>query len=208
MLRIALINGSPKSKDSASECLLMDLKEQLKGSEIHEYTARTPKLKDANEVIDHDVIVFGFPLYVDGVPSHLLSCLEELKTSLEGRKGNLKVYAICNAGFYDGHQNQYALQIIRNWCIKCGLTFGQGVGIGGGGMVLGLKNVPHGKGPKKNISSAIDTLAGNILSGSSAENIYINPGIPRFLYKMAAEMGWRHTVKANGLKTRDLFLRR
>lgn len=208
MVRVALINGSPKSKDSASECLLRDLKEQLKDSEIQEFSFRTTKNIKAEEVINHDVLVFCFPLYVDGVPSHLLSCLEDLKEQLQEHKSNIKVYAICNAGFYEGHQNQYALQIIRNWSVKCGLTYGQGIGIGGGGMVLSLKNVPHGKGPKKNISLAIDNLAENILSGNSAENIYINPGIPRFLYKLAAEMGWRQAVKANGLKTKDLFIRR
>ncbi len=208
MLRIALINGSPKAKDSASGCLLKEIQEQLKECELQEYTLRTPEPKNLEELINHDVLVFCFPLYVDGVPSHLLSCLNELSSKLEGLKKDIKIYAISNAGFYEGHQNQYALQIIRNWSVKCGLTWGQGLGIGGGGMMLSLQNVPHGKGPKKNLSIAIDTLAGNILAGVSAENIYINAGIPRFLYKMAAEMGWRQAVKENGLKTKDLYTRR
>jgi multimeric flavodoxin WrbA len=207
MLRIALINGSPKAKDSASECLLEDLRMLLKDSVISEYSFRSPELKNPDEVIGHDVLVFAFPLYVDGVPSHLLYCLEVLKEQLKGHKTEIKVYAICNAGFYEGHQNQYALQILRNWCIKSGVTWGQGIGIGGGGMVLSLKNVPHGKGPKKKVSLALDNLASNIMQKSSADNIYVKPGIPRFLYKLAAEMGWRQTIKANGLKTKDLSIR-
>lgn len=208
MLRIALINGSPKAKDSASGCLLEDLKRLLKDSLVSEYSIRTTELKNSEEIIKHDVLVFAFPLYVDGVPSHLLHCLEELKERLMGQKTGILVYAICNAGFYEGHQNQYALRILKNWCIKSGATWGQGIGIGGGGMVLGLRNVPHGKGPKKMVSLALDNLADNILRKDSAESIYVNPGIPRFLYKLAAEMGWRQAVKTNGLKTKELSRRR
>lgn len=205
MLRIALINGSPKVKDSASGCLLKELQEQLKGCELQEYSLPTPVIKNPEDIINHDVLVFCFPLYVDGLPSHLLSCLGELRSKLEGQNKDVKVYAISNAGFYEGHQNKYALQMIRNWSVKCGLSWGQGVGIGGGGMVLGLQNVPHGKGPKKNLSLALDALASNILTGGIAENLYVNAGIPRFLYKMAAEMGWRQSARANGLKPKDLY---
>ncbi len=208
MLRIALINGSPKTKNGASGCLLEDLKVLLKDNEISEYRLRTPQLEKAEEVISHDVLVFSFPLYVDGIPSHLLYCLEELREQLKEHKADIQVYAICNAGFYEGHQNQYALQILKNWCSKSGFIWGQGIGIGGGGMVASLKNVPHGKGPKKKISLALDALADNILQRRSANNIYVNPGIPRFLYKFGGEMGWRRTIKANGLKTKDLFMRR
>jgi multimeric flavodoxin WrbA len=208
MLRIALINGSPKAKDSASGYLLKDLKELLKDSTITEYNFRTPEVKDPEEILNQDALVFAYPIYVDGVPSHLLHCLEQLEVLLQGRNLDSKVYAICNAGFYEGHQNQYAIQIIRNWCVKSGLTWGQGIGIGAGGMVASIQNVPHGQGPKKNMSIALDTLAENILNRSSAENVYTAPGFPRFLYKMAAEMGWRQQVKANGMKTKNLFTRR
>jgi hypothetical protein len=54
----------------------------------------------------------------------------------------------------------------------------------------------------------LDNLASNILRKSSADNLYVKPGIPRFLYKLAAEMGWRQTIKANGLKTKDLSRKR
>ena len=208
MIKIALLNGSPKTKNSVTELLIKELQEQLRDCEVKEFSLRTPQLKNAQEIINHDVLVICFPLYVDGVPSHLLSCLEELRAKLVRQKADIKVYAISNAGFYEGHQNRHALRMIKNWCTKCGLTWGQGIGIGGGGMIHSIQNVPNGKGPKKNISMALNALASNILSGSGSENIYVNGGIPRFLYKLAGEMGWRQTGKANGLKTRELFTRR
>ncbi len=208
MVRIALINGSPKAKNSTSECFLEDLKKQLKDYVVTEYSFRTPELNNPEEVINHDVLVFAFPLYLDGIPSHLLHCLEELRERLKGHKTDIVVYAICNAGFYEGHQNQYALQILRNWCIKSGVTWGQGIGFGGGVMIHSLRNVPDGKGPKKNISLALNVLIENIRRKSSADNIYVNAGIPRILYKLAAEQGWRKYIRANGLKTKDLSMRR
>jgi hypothetical protein len=147
-------------------------------------------------------------LYVDGVPSHLLHSLTGLEERSKENKSKAKVYAICNSGFYEGHQNRHALQIIEHWCAESGLSWGQGIGIGGGGMILSIQNVPSGKGPKKKISAALEALAGNILSARSENNIYTAPGFPRFLYKLSAEMGWRQAGKANGLKTGDLSNRR
>jgi len=208
MLTIAFINGSPKAKESASGCLLKELKGFLQDSEITEFRLRTAEGRDLAEILKNDVLVFSFPLYVDGIPSHLLRCLTQLEELSKESKPTAKVYAICNSGFYEGHQNRHALQMIENWCAKSELNWGQGIGIGGGGMILSIQSVPSGKGPKKKISSALATMAGNILSTRSESNLYTAPGFPRFLYKLSAEMGWRQAVKANGHKTGDLSTRR
>lgn len=81
-MKITLINGSPKVKDSASGLILNELKIFLNNSEdeaernisISEYNFRKNKLDSAviEEVVTSDILVFIFPLYVDGVPSHLL----------------------------------------------------------------------------------------------------------------------------------------
>lgn len=113
-----------------------------------------------------------------------------------------------NCGFYEGHQNKLALEMMENWCVKARLKWGQGIGIGAGGMLSGLKNVPIGHGPKKNLEKAFNQLTNNILNSSSEENIFVNANFPRILYKFAAEMGWRQAIKANGLKRKDLFLQK
>jgi multimeric flavodoxin WrbA len=212
-MKIALINGSPKIKDSASEGILQDLKTflQVDNNIISEYCFRKSQLgtKDIEQLIENEVLVFAFPLYVDGIPSHLLNCLVQLESCFSQQKEKeVKVYVLVNCGFHEGKQNELAIEIMENWCKKSGLKWGQGVGIGAGGMIGSLKNVPIGKGPKKNLGNAFNKLSSNILKGTSEENLFITANFPRILYKLAAEMGWRQSVKANGLKRKDLFLRK
>jgi len=212
-MKIALINGSPKIKDSASDCVLQELKAFLEQHDniIFEHHFRRPQLstEEMKDLVKCVALVFAFPLYVDGIPSHLLNCLAELESFLLTlNKKEIKVYSLVNCGFYEGHQNKLAIEIMENWCVKSGLQWGQGVGIGAGGMLPSLKNVPIGNGPKKNLEKALKQIANNILKSTSEENIFITANFPRAAYKFAAEMGWRQSIKANGLKRKDLFWRK
>ena len=112
---------------------------------------------------------------------------------------------IVNNGFFDPQQDTPAIQVIENWSMCCGLTFGQGAAVGGGGMITALNSVPEGYGPKKNISEAMKTLSSSIKEGRSDAILYVLPNYPEFLYKFQAELGWRIMAKKNGLNTKDLF---
>lgn len=208
-MKIALINGSPKVKNSASECVLQALKSILPDDhEIIEFQFRVPKPSnlDLAQIAECNVLVFAFPLYVDGLPSHLINCLYQMETFFKTKPTKkITVYSIVNSGFYEGHQNDIALEIMKNWCEKVKLNWGQGIGIGGGGMLPMLVGLPDGKGPKKNLAKALNTIASSIITSTTAENVFISPNFPRFAYKLAAEMGWRQQVKANGLKAKDLY---
>lgn len=212
MMKIALINGSPKNMESASGCLLQELKKFLgDDKEIAEYSFRKPQLneEEMEQVAESNVLVFAFPLYVDGIPSHLLSCIMQLESFLSTiKEKDIVVYTLVNCGFFEGHQTALAIEMMKNWCKKAGLRWGQGIGMGAGGMLQSVKNVPAGYGPKKDLGEALSKLVKNISERSSGEDIFITANFPRFLYKLAAEMGWRKSVKANGLKTRDLHLRK
>lgn len=212
-MKIAFINGSPKIKDSASGYILQELKTFLNhdSNTISEYYFRNPQLStdEMEDLAECNVLVFAFPLYVDGIPSHLLNCLIQLEMFFANiKEKDIIVYSLVNCGFYEGHQNKLAIEMMNNWCAKSGLNWGQAIGIGAGGMLPMLKNVSAGHGPMKNLEKALKQLSNNILKCTSEENIFITANFPRFLYKFAAEIGWRKLIKSNGLKTKDLFLKK
>ncbi len=206
MIKAALINCSPKFKDSASDCLLEEVKKYLKDIEISKVELHTPEIKASAEevLLNSDVLVFSLPLYVDGIPSHLLHALTRLEQLFRDKNRTVRVYAIVNSGFYEAQQNRLALQIMKNWCVKSGLLWGQGVAVGAGGMILSIRSIPPEAGPKKKLTMALQKLSANISNCKESQDIYTVPGFPRFLYKLSADFGWGQAIKANGLKPKDL----
>ena len=209
-MQIALINASPKMKDSASSTILEDLKSFISKSKVETISCEMHKTqiseKQKEELYQCDALVFIFPLYVDGIPSHLLNNLISLQKHFNAKASKpIKVYTIVNCGFYEGRQNEIAIEIVKNWTYKAGLLWGQGLGIGGGGMLTSIKTVPLGNGPKKNLGKAFNELVPNIINGTSGDTLYITPNIPRFIYIAGGNMGWRSQIKTNGLTAKDLF---
>lgn len=209
-MRIAFINGSPKMKENASGSLLSDLKSLIDQdkTEIIMCDLHKSQIKEEQKeaLYSCDAFVFSFPLYVDGIPSHLLNCLRSLQEYFNTRENKpIKVYTIINCGFFEGRQNEIAIEILKNWTYKANLIWGQGLGVGGGGMLTALKNVPIGHGPKKNLGKAFNELIPNIINLKSGDTIYISPNFPRFLYIAGGNMGWKSQIKENGLKAKDLF---
>lgn len=211
MCRIALINGSPKRGESASQCILDELAKALSkypGCTLSTYSIHDRQVRDGKKILDNDRLVFAFPLYVDGPPSHLISGLMELETLKSEAKRGITVYAVVNCGFFEGKQAETALAILENWCVLSGFRWGQGLGIGGGGMLQAIQGVPPGRGPRRNISLRINGLAAYIQGGNLAANEYASPNFPRFLYRALAQMGWRRQAKRFGVKPKQLAARR
>ena len=205
-MRIALINGSPKAKNSTSGTLLEDVKKHLgENAEVSDFKFSSPAI--SKEVIQAllktDILVFSFPLYVDGIPGHLLSCLTQLEEALINNPA-IHVYGIVNCGFYEGRQAEFALKLLQNWCIKTGVVWSGGVGVGGGGGLALMPKMEPGIGPKAPIDKALTALSDTILKKQITENVFTTVALPRFLYKMGAQTEWRRMIKTNGGKARDL----
>ncbi|MDE5820375.1 MAG: hypothetical protein K2I07_13835, partial [Lachnospiraceae bacterium] len=78
------------------------------------------------------------------------------------------------------------------------------IGVGGGGGLAQMPKVQGGHGPRGPIEKALQAMAVSILQQETQENQYVSVAFPRFLYRMAAQMGWRRWIKANGGKAKDL----
>ena len=135
-MKTVFINGSPKKKFSASAYFLGVQKFFVKGEKISvnlrskaDYDSVLNSLKDA------DAVVFCLPLYVDCIPSHVLSFLKEMEGFCREKHLQLKVYAIANNGYIEGVQSEALLQVFRNFCAASGQIWGGGIGIGGGVML-------------------------------------------------------------------------
>ena len=61
--------------------------------------------------------------------------MEEMEKFCRQNDIHLNVYCIANNGFIEGVQNEPLMQIIENFCSRADLSWGGGVGIGGGVML-------------------------------------------------------------------------
>ena len=205
-MKIIIINGSPKTIKSNSEILGNYLFPLLKENNIKKYYSIYFQLNDKtkNEIYNSDVLIFIFPLYVDGIPSNLLKLLVEFEKE-NAIRPKTKIYCIVNNGFYEGKQNFLALLHMKNWCKKVNAKWGQGIGIGSGELLPYLKNLKLGQGPLRNLEKTLNILSRNILTLNSDKNIYITPNWPRSLYFIQGSFSWILKARKNNIKIRELF---
>jgi len=135
-MKTVFINGSPKKRFCASAYFLF-LQRLFTGGEKVTETLRTQAdhSRVLEQIKDAQAVVFALPLYVDGVPSHVLRFLMEMEEFCKENDLHIAVYVIANNGFIEGRQNEPLMQVFENFCARSGLTWGGGVGIGGGVML-------------------------------------------------------------------------
>lgn len=206
-MKIMMINGSPKRKNSNSSYFLDLLKEKLENIDIIEYSLiqTTNYEQIICDISKIEVIILALPLYVDSPPSHVIRFLSYAEENYKAQSSKVKVYVISNCGFYEGKQNHIAIKILKCWCKRMGFQWGQGIGIGSGEMMGTLKNIPLTKGPNKNLGRAINELANNVIKKQSGDEIYTLPSyFPQIAFRFSANSFWIQKAKKNGLKKKDL----
>lgn len=194
---ILMVNCSYKSKDSNTQFFLEQLKKNVGECEIlslknifkNGIDNFVEKLKNA------DALVLGAPLYVDGLPAQAVKLLEFLYENHKGDFPSLPIYVVSNLGFYEAKQIKHLLDIVRNWCLKMGCTYGGGLAIGAGPMVPCVQNIPLEKILNKDIWRGISKLAYAVQNKESMENYYTKTKIPRTVYLKAAHMTFNKSLK-------------
>ena len=135
-MKTVFINCSPKKHFCASAWFLSLQRLFVRGEKVTE-KLRTPAdhARILSELNDAQAVVFCLPLYVDGIPSHVLRFMEEMEAYCKKNDLHLNIYCIANNGFIEGRQNEPLMQSFEHFCSRTGLTWGGGVGIGGGVML-------------------------------------------------------------------------
>ena len=135
-MKTIFINCSPKKRFCASAYFLSLQRLFVRGDKVSE-KLRTPAdhARILEQLRDAQAVVFCLPLYVDGVPSHVLSFMKKMETYCRENDLTPSVYCIANNGFIEGRQNEPLMQVFERFCTRAGLTWGGGVGIGGGVML-------------------------------------------------------------------------
>lgn len=135
-MKTVFINCSPKKNLSASAYLVAIQGLFVNGKKV---TKNLRKKSDFpgifKELKDAESLVLCTPLYVDGLPSHVLTFLEEAERFFKENQLHLNLYCIANNGFIEGRQNEPLMQVLENFCVRAGVRWRGGVGIGGGVML-------------------------------------------------------------------------
>ena len=121
-MKLLIFNASPKKRGSASQFFSGILRLFLPS--LVKKTVPLRSRKDFDHALSQlgsaDAVCISFPLYVDGLPSHLAEFLSLAEEYCKARSLLFRLYAIANNGFIEGQQNRTALRILESWCLHSG----------------------------------------------------------------------------------------
>jgi hypothetical protein len=225
-MSVLIVSGSPKKNHGASRRLGLGLQELLiKHGEASVVGEASSPGQDPGALLSHGqfeapslvfsngltspgllenlkgkkALVFVFPLYVDGLPSHLIEIMEGILGQVEG----MPFYAVINCGFFEADKNLVAIEQLKNFCHEGNLKWGQVLAFGGGGIINSSSRLNYY--PFKGLSLELTKLAKNILAKASGPDLLAQPDLPRFIYKTGANLLWYWLAFKNKVKFKDLF---
>lgn len=133
-MKLLILNGSPRAPRSNSKRYAELFCRYWKGETETANLLKGDTARLCAMAGEADYVLLVFPLYVDGLPTVLLSFLKEWERTMEDRKPTVSV--LINCGFYEPEQNDVAVDMVRLFCKKTGCPFGSVLQIGSGEAIL------------------------------------------------------------------------
>ncbi|MCL1906131.1 MAG: NAD(P)H-dependent oxidoreductase [Clostridiales bacterium] len=202
-MKIVAINGSPKAKGSVSELIIAQIEhildEKIQTHQAVRLVQGYTTQETLTAILDADILLIVFPLYVDSLPASLIELLTRLEDAAHSIIASPHIFVISNCGLSEPEHTALALDMVKHFAERTGYVWGYGLGIGRGGMLASMGN-NWSKGPVSNVYAALCDMTCAMCEGRSEQNKFIAPKFPRFLYIATANIGWRIQAKRNGVR--------
>ena len=218
-LKVLLLQGSAKAVKSTSASLGDYILSKLPDEDVDKETQHIAKAMRSDEswakfvlaVDSADTVILSFPLYWDGLPSHVVRALERLRDHRMASPPSKpqRFVAIVNNGFPEPWHNEVSLRICRCFADESGFEWGGGLNVGGGAAIDGRPMEASG-GMTVKLRKALDLAAESIgrrepvpkeIEEQVAHQLY-----PAWINLMFGGVAWRYEArrkKTNGsLKAR------
>lgn len=168
--KVALLSASPKSnQDHALSAYLSSRAAELIGSNaitISPINVRNSLIEGQTEsafktMLAADAMVIIFPLYFFCLPGMLTRFLQDYHQywlTHQHLVKQAKIYTVINCGFPEPDLNAEASRVIASFSQHISAEFRFAVFIGGGGMLLGFKDMPWMKKTTATITAAFTAM--------------------------------------------------
>jgi NAD(P)H-dependent FMN reductase len=212
--KAVLLVGSPRGLQSVSRSLGQRLLDGLASRglavETHSIYAAldSPDKEEAliSAAMSADLLVFSFPLYVDHLPAPVIQTLDRLAAGRRELRAapQPRLAALVQCGFPETLQNKPALDILRRFAELNGFEWAGGLALGMGGAAGGRPLPEKPSGLLRNVLLAFDQAAAALAAGGKIPEetiaLLAKPMMPKTLYFLAANWGWRQQARKNGRK--------
>lgn len=218
--KVVLIKASPKIGEPSSSEFLASLQEarmqeaglSVTMLDVRQCLTKKTTLDAFQTMLEADALVLTFPLYFFCLPGMLARFLLDycqFRLQHQDQAGHPRIYAVVNCGFPEANINEEAVRVVKSFAGKIEADFRFGVMVGGGGMLLGAREVPIMKKTLATLNDAFRIMADDIVRDQREplDNVTIEMNCPRRLYLFMGNRGWPIEARKNGLKKKDLYRR-
>lgn len=212
MIKVCFINGSPKRRTSCSQYLIDEVDNLLdkeKCEVIELFIEDIIDNVEAFKIIESmDKLVIVSPLYIQNLTSQVIEFLTGFEVYVkENNISHLSIYGIINCGILDGKYNKLALDVLKNFCIKSGLKWRIGVGVGSGAYIKNFKHMSLSFITRKKVYDAFWKLTSDIQDESKIkkDNILISPLYSKSAFMNMEAQQLMKVIESNGLTKEDLY---